>query len=236
MDSTYLEIRRRDGLRSVSRARLGGFTLVEMLITVVVLAVLVAVRRAIAQRAHRLGHRSQQRRHRQLAAQFVHLGQVEAQHGLALPLQRQAREQGNSVFVDDNLRPFDDQWAFLSTVRSVSSADATSLIAKAAGCRIAILSNDLDLFYGRELRSRVAVLRHADFIIDATYTGVLKPDARAYALCLERLGLPAAACVFVDDQRRNVEGAIAAGMRAVQFDIARPAESFRRALDLLGVS
>ncbi|MBL8439221.1 GspH/FimT family pseudopilin [Zoogloea sp.] len=43
MDSTYLEIRRRDGLRSVSRARLGGFTLVEMLITVVVLAVLVAL-------------------------------------------------------------------------------------------------------------------------------------------------------------------------------------------------
>lgn len=108
--------------------------------------------------------------------------------------------------------------------------------AKAAGCRVAILSNELDLFYGRELRSRVAVLRHADCIVDATYTGLLKPDPRAYALCLEALGLPAAACVFVDDQRRNVEGAIEAGMRAVQFDIARPAESFRRALDLLGVS
>jgi len=108
--------------------------------------------------------------------------------------------------------------------------------AKAAGCRIAILSNDLDLFYGRELRRRVAVLRHADFIVDATYTGILKPDPRAYALCVERLGVPAAACVFVDDQRRNVEGAIEAGMRAVQFDIARPTESFRRALDLLGVS
>jgi putative hydrolase of the HAD superfamily len=108
--------------------------------------------------------------------------------------------------------------------------------AKAAGCRVAILSNELDLFYGRELRSRVAVLRHADCIVDATYTGILKPDPRAYALCLERLGLPAQACVFVDDQRSNVEGAIEAGMRAVQFDIARPAESFRRALDLLGVS
>jgi putative hydrolase of the HAD superfamily len=108
--------------------------------------------------------------------------------------------------------------------------------AKAAGCRVAILSNELDLFYGRELRRRVAVLRHADCIVDATYTGILKPDPRAYALCVEQLGLPAAACVFVDDQRRNVEGAIEAGMRAVRFDIARPAESFRRALDLLGVS
>lgn len=107
--------------------------------------------------------------------------------------------------------------------------------AKAAGCRIAILSNDLDLFYGRELRSRVAVLRHADFIIDATYTGILKPDPRAYALCLERLGLPAPSCVFVDDQRRNVEGAEKAGMRAVPFDVAHPAASFGQALDLLAV-
>ena len=35
---------------------------------------------------------------------------------IALPLQRRAREKGNSVFVDENLRPYDDQWAFLSTV------------------------------------------------------------------------------------------------------------------------
>lgn len=33
---------------------------------------------------------------------------------IALPLQRAARSVGNSVFVDDSLRPFDDQWAFLS--------------------------------------------------------------------------------------------------------------------------
>jgi len=108
--------------------------------------------------------------------------------------------------------------------------------AKAAGCRLAILSNELDLFYGRALRERVEVLRQADCIVDATYTGILKPDPRAYALCLAQLGLPAGACVFVDDQPRNVEGAARAGMRTLAFDIARPAESFRRALDLLGVA
>lgn len=107
--------------------------------------------------------------------------------------------------------------------------------AKSAGCRLAILSNELDLFYGRELRRRVAVLRHVDCIIDATYTGILKPDPRAYALCLEQLGLPAAACVFVDDQPRNIEGAARAGMRVVHFDILRPAQSYREALELLGV-
>ncbi len=34
---------------------------------------------------------------------------------IALPLQRRARENGASVFVDENLKPYDDQWAFLST-------------------------------------------------------------------------------------------------------------------------
>jgi putative hydrolase of the HAD superfamily len=107
--------------------------------------------------------------------------------------------------------------------------------ARAAGCRLAILSNELDLFYGRELRQRVELLRHFDCIVDATYTGILKPDPRAYALCLERLGLPASACVFVDDQARNVDGARRAGMRAVHFDILQPAQSFRRVLTTLGV-
>ncbi len=107
--------------------------------------------------------------------------------------------------------------------------------AKAAGCRLAILSNELDLFYGRELRQRVEVLRHFDCIIDATYTGILKPDPRAYALCVEQLDVPAAACVFVDDQELNVEGALRAGMCAVHFDIVKPAMSYRRALAELGV-
>nr|WP_208636454.1 hypothetical protein [Mesorhizobium helmanticense] len=30
---------------------------------------------------------------------------------IALPLQRRARKQGNSVFVDRDLRPYADQWA-----------------------------------------------------------------------------------------------------------------------------
>jgi hypothetical protein len=36
---------------------------------------------------------------------------------IALPLQGRAREAGHSVFVDEALRPYDDQWAFLSMHR-----------------------------------------------------------------------------------------------------------------------
>ena len=49
---------------------------------------------------------------------------------IALPLQRQAREVGNSVFVDDELRPHDDQWAFLSLQRRMTSSEVSTVIAK----------------------------------------------------------------------------------------------------------
>ena len=50
---------------------------------------------------------------------------------IALPLQRHARELGNSMFVDDDLRPHEDQWAFLGNQRRLSSADVATLIGRA---------------------------------------------------------------------------------------------------------
>ncbi|TGU94959.1 HAD family hydrolase [Mesorhizobium sp. M00.F.Ca.ET.151.01.1.1] len=100
----------------------------------------------------------------------------------------------------------------------------------AAGFRLAILSNELDLFYGAGFRRRLPLLDLFDVIVDATYTGILKPDPRAYAFVTEALGLPAAACVFVDDQQRNVDGGRAAGMRTVHFDVSRPVHSYAEAL------
>jgi superfamily II DNA or RNA helicase len=43
---------------------------------------------------------------------------------IALPLQKKARETGNSVFVDKDLRPYDDQWAYLSSLPRLSAAMA----------------------------------------------------------------------------------------------------------------
>ncbi|MDR3048812.1 MAG: DEAD/DEAH box helicase [Elusimicrobiota bacterium] len=39
---------------------------------------------------------------------------------IALPLQNNPRKQGNSVFVNDNFIPFNDQWEFLSNVNKIS--------------------------------------------------------------------------------------------------------------------
>lgn len=46
---------------------------------------------------------------------------------IALPLQGAAVREGNSVFVDDDFRPFDDQWAFLSSVEKVPASTVHEL-------------------------------------------------------------------------------------------------------------
>jgi putative hydrolase of the HAD superfamily len=105
--------------------------------------------------------------------------------------------------------------------------------AQAAGIRLAILSNELDLFYGRSLRERLPLLEAFERIDDATYTGVLKPDPQAYLGCLQALGLQAEEVVFVDDQLRNVDGARRLGIPTVHFDVTRPASSCHEARELL---
>ena len=122
-------------------------------------------------------------------------------------------------------------------VQAVIRPEAVAAIhaAKAAGCKLAVLSNELDLFYGADFRQRLPLLDLFDVIVDATYTGILKPDPRAYQDCLAQLGLRAEDAVFVDDQERNIEGALRCGLQVVHFDVREPAASYGQALKLLGV-
>jgi superfamily II DNA or RNA helicase len=50
---------------------------------------------------------------------------------IALPLQKQARERGNSLFVDGQFNPYPDQWAFLASVGRVSRMQAEALVKNA---------------------------------------------------------------------------------------------------------
>ncbi|MGH6702351.1 MAG: TOTE conflict system archaeo-eukaryotic primase domain-containing protein [Bradyrhizobium sp.] len=51
---------------------------------------------------------------------------------IALPLQNGPRQKGNSVFVHDELRPYDDQWAFLSSHKRMSRAEVAALVEQAS--------------------------------------------------------------------------------------------------------
>lgn len=103
---------------------------------------------------------------------------------------------------------------------------------RAAGIRLAVLSNELERFYGPKFRSTIDVLSAFDVIIDGTRTNVIKPDRRAYELCLQSLGVEARQAVFVDDQLRNVDASRALGMEAKHFDIRHPARSCAEIEDL----
>ncbi|MGN6587866.1 MAG: HAD family hydrolase [Solirubrobacterales bacterium] len=87
---------------------------------------------------------------------------------------------------------------------------------KASGLKMAMLTNNV-----REWeplwRSMLPVDEIFEEIVDSAFVGCRKPEPRIYELTLERIGLPAEACLFVDDLHPNIEGARAAGMRAVHF-------------------
>jgi len=52
---------------------------------------------------------------------------------IALPLQKAAREDGNSVFVDEELRAHSDQWAFMSEIRRMGEAQVEAIVRGAEG-------------------------------------------------------------------------------------------------------
>ena len=47
---------------------------------------------------------------------------------IALPLQKGPRKQDNSVFLDDHLVPWADQWAYLASVRRISREQAEGIV------------------------------------------------------------------------------------------------------------
>jgi superfamily II DNA or RNA helicase len=69
---------------------------------------------------------------------------------IALPFQRGPRESGNSVFVDDDLRPYGDQWAFLSGVGRMMRHQVDAIVEAAAaagrivGARLPVADEEAD--------------------------------------------------------------------------------------------
>jgi putative hydrolase of the HAD superfamily len=84
------------------------------------------------------------------------------------------------------------------------------------GYRMALCTNNVREWEPR-WRAMLPVDEIFEVIVDSGFVGVRKPDPRIYEITLERLGVPAGECLFVDDFQVNCEAAEAAGMRAVQF-------------------
>jgi putative hydrolase of the HAD superfamily len=87
---------------------------------------------------------------------------------------------------------------------------------RAQGVRLALLTNNV-----REWeplwRAKLPVDDLFEVVVDSAFVGMRKPDPRIYALTLERFGVSAQECAFVDDLEPNVDAARDAGMHPVHF-------------------
>jgi putative hydrolase of the HAD superfamily len=86
----------------------------------------------------------------------------------------------------------------------------------ARGLRFAMLTNNV-----REWepywRAKLPIDDIFETVVDSAFVGVRKPDPAIYAIVLERLGLEAAECAFVDDLAVNVDAARSLGFAGVHF-------------------
>jgi len=120
----------------------------------------------------------------------------------------------------------EQEWLCAGTIELMTDA-------KAAGLRVGALTNDMTAFHGPEWVARQEHLKLFDVIVDASLTGVSKPDPRAFRGGAEALGLPAEQIVFLDDMPWNTEGARQAGMTAVRVPRDDPAPAIDTARELL---
>jgi putative hydrolase of the HAD superfamily len=114
---------------------------------------------------------------------------------------------------------------------------ATALMrdARAAGRRVGVLSNDAYAIQRPAFYTDRPEFAGLDAFVDASDVGVRKPDAAAYRLAAEALGLAPERVVFLDDAPENVDGARAVGMGAIQVTAGDAAVAFAEARVVLGL-
>ena len=115
----------------------------------------------------------------------------------------------------DNIRAFRLHWhEMVPHAYDDSVAVIEGLIE--AGHDVTMLTNFAADTFG-EARRRFPFLNRPRGVTVSGEVGLIKPDRAIYERHAATFGLKPAATVFIDDSRKNVEGAEAAGWRAVLF-------------------
>jgi superfamily II DNA or RNA helicase len=109
---------------------------------------------------------------------------------IALPLQREARGRGHSVFLGEDLEPVQDQWGYLAAVRRVSTAAVERVVREAQrqgrvlGVRFAALEEDEQPWSLPPSRARPPT------VVTGTLPGIVRV-VEAQRLFVDRSGMPA---------------------------------------------
>jgi putative hydrolase of the HAD superfamily len=105
--------------------------------------------------------------------------------------------------MNDALEPNHDLFAYYGELRD-------------RGVRLALCTNNV-----REWeplwRAKLPIDDVFETVVDSAFVGTRKPEPEIYGIVLERLGLPAQACAFVDDLEINVVAARDLGFHGVVF-------------------
>ena len=102
-----------------------------------------------------------------------------------------------------------------------------------AGHRLFFLSN-MPAPYADHLEQHQPVLRRFEDGVFSARVKLTKPDPAIFRHALERFGVAAADCVFLDDHPANIAAARALGLGAVHFSAAEAARADLRALGVAG--
>lgn len=100
---------------------------------------------------------------------------------------------------------------FLARLRPTGGLWEVAARARAAGVTTGLLSNS----WGLAMYPRERLDRYFDVQVISGEVGLRKPHPGIFRLALERAGVPARRCAFVDDLSRNVEVARDLGLFAV---------------------
>jgi putative hydrolase of the HAD superfamily len=103
---------------------------------------------------------------------------------------------------------------------------------KAAGLRTGCITNNVPSGYGAGMARDEAkaaeiasIMARFDHVIESSKVGIRKPDPLIYLMMCDALGVPPAACVYLDDLGINCKPAAALGMRAIKVTEERQALS-----------
>jgi putative hydrolase of the HAD superfamily len=80
--------------------------------------------------------------------------------------------------------------------------------------RFALCTNNVREWEAR-WRALLPIDELFELVVDSAFVGTRKPEPEIYAITLERLDVPAQACVFIDDLEPNVDAAKTAGMQGI---------------------
>ncbi len=84
-------------------------------------------------------------------------------------------------------------------------------------CKTAIISNDSSE-WSRYIRDKFSLNQYFDVISVSGDLKIKKPDERIFYLTIEKLGVEAKDCLYIDDREENLTAAEKTGMKAVMLN------------------